>query len=158
MSYALDQQGAALEPARLEPGLRLALELCDSVITYRHRYLTTLQAGPVLDLVLADDGNPRALAFQFAAIRDVLAELARAPDAPLALAASALLHNVREIARNAALTPERHLAAGLPMQLREVEREVASLSDQITRQYFAVLPSVHGIGIAQETVELRGIA
>ena len=45
LARALDQPGAASQPARLEPGLRLALELRDSVITYRSRYLTVLQAG-----------------------------------------------------------------------------------------------------------------
>ena len=52
----------------MEHGLRLALELCDSTITYRSRYLAVVQPAPVLDLVLADEGNPRGLAFQLAAI------------------------------------------------------------------------------------------
>jgi uncharacterized alpha-E superfamily protein len=62
LAEVLEQPGAAAHPSRLEPGLRLALELCDSVITYRSRYLTVLQPAPVLDLVLADEGNPRGLA------------------------------------------------------------------------------------------------
>ena len=158
MAQALDQQGAALQPGPLEPGLRLALELCDSVITYRSRYLSTLQPGPVLDLVLADEGNPRAVAFQLAAIRDILAELAGVPGSPLPTAASALLRQVREIARDAASVPERQAAAALPAQLRAVETGVTDLSNQIARRYFAVLPAAHQVGLAEEAPALRGMA
>ena len=48
--------------------MRLALELCDSTITYRTRYLGQLQPAPVLDLVVLDDSNPRAFAFQMRSI------------------------------------------------------------------------------------------
>ena len=158
MAQALDQQGPAQQPGPLEPGLRLALELCDSVITYRSRYLTTLQPGPVLDLVLADEGNPRALAFQLAAIRDILAELARVPGSPLPTAASSLLRQVREIARDAATVPEPQTGASLPAQLRAVEKGVTALSNQISRQYFSVLASVRQVGGAEEAPPLRGMA
>ena len=145
IAQALDQPAAG-QPGPLEPGLRLALEVCDSVITYRSRYLTNLQPGPVLDLVLADEGNPRALAFQLVAIRDILAELARAPGAELPLTASTLLRDTRDIARTAALLPERQVAATVPARLRTVERGVSTLSDRIARQYFAVLPAAHRLG------------
>ena len=39
IACALEFPGAAQQPARVEHGLRLALELCDSSITYRSRYL-----------------------------------------------------------------------------------------------------------------------
>ena len=61
VAFALD-----VPAPRIETGLRLVLELCDSAITYRSRYLNVLQPAPVLDLVLADQGNPRGLAFQLA--------------------------------------------------------------------------------------------
>ena len=157
MDQALDQAGGAM-PGALEPGLRLALELCDSVITYRSLYLTTLQPGPVLDLVLADEGNPRALAFQLAAIRDILAELARAPGAPLPMVASALLRDAREIARSAAHESDRQAAATLPARLRAVEKGVSALSDQIARQYFSILPAAHRVGVAEDAAPLRGMA
>lgn len=145
IAQAIDQPTSP-QPGPLEPGLRLALEFCDSVITYRSRYLTNLQPGPVLDLLLADEGNPRALAFQLVAIRDILAELARAPGAELPLTASTLLRDAREIARTAALLPERQVAATVPARLRAVERGVTGLSDRIARQYFAVLPAAHRLG------------
>lgn len=54
-------------PARGEiitPLLEAVLEIADSTMTYRYRYLSSLQMAPVLDLILMDDTNPRALGFQ----------------------------------------------------------------------------------------------
>jgi uncharacterized alpha-E superfamily protein len=46
--------------AILEP----LLEVADSSMTYRRRYFAEAQLPPVLDLLLADGTNPRALRFQ----------------------------------------------------------------------------------------------
>lgn len=51
-----------------EPELDVLLEISDSSITYRSRYLSSPQFAPVLDLLLADESNPRSLAFQLAAL------------------------------------------------------------------------------------------
>ncbi|MGD8367423.1 MAG: circularly permuted type 2 ATP-grasp protein [Desulfobacterales bacterium] len=44
--------------------LEALLEIFDSIMTYRARYRTVFQPAPVLDLLLADRSNPKALAFQ----------------------------------------------------------------------------------------------
>ena len=44
--------------------LEMLLEVADSSMTYRSRYLTVLQTAPVLDLLMSDELNPRSLAFQ----------------------------------------------------------------------------------------------
>jgi uncharacterized circularly permuted ATP-grasp superfamily protein/uncharacterized alpha-E superfamily protein len=44
--------------------LEALLEVADSIMTYRARYRTTFQLAPVLDLLLADESNPKSLAFQ----------------------------------------------------------------------------------------------
>jgi uncharacterized circularly permuted ATP-grasp superfamily protein/uncharacterized alpha-E superfamily protein len=44
--------------------LEALLEVFDSIMTYRARYRTAFQPAPVLDLILADRSNPKALAFQ----------------------------------------------------------------------------------------------
>ncbi|MFX8708326.1 alpha-E domain-containing protein, partial [Acinetobacter baumannii] len=44
------------------------LDLSDSQITYRTRYLTGPRRAPVLDLLLLDPENPRSLAYQANAI------------------------------------------------------------------------------------------
>jgi uncharacterized alpha-E superfamily protein len=43
---------------------RCLLEVADSSMTYRTRYFTTLQPLAVLDVLMADETNPRALDFQ----------------------------------------------------------------------------------------------
>jgi uncharacterized alpha-E superfamily protein len=57
--------------------LEAVLEIADSSLTYRRRYLTHLEAHAVVDLLLADESNPRAVAFQVIAIEQHLAALPR---------------------------------------------------------------------------------
>jgi uncharacterized alpha-E superfamily protein len=58
--------------------LQLALEIADSAMTYRSRYLGVFQAGPVLDLLLLDESNPRSLAFQINRLKILVTDLPRA--------------------------------------------------------------------------------
>jgi uncharacterized circularly permuted ATP-grasp superfamily protein/uncharacterized alpha-E superfamily protein len=53
------------------------LELADSAITYRSRYLASLQPHAVLDLLLTDDSNPRSVLFQLEALAGHLGGLPR---------------------------------------------------------------------------------
>lgn len=46
------------------PTLEWLLELADSIITYRMRYLSAPQLIPVLDLIVCDPANPHAVRFQ----------------------------------------------------------------------------------------------
>jgi uncharacterized alpha-E superfamily protein len=166
VARALDQPGAASHPGRIEPGLRVALELCDSVITYRSRYLSLIQPAPVLDLVLADEGNPRGLGFQLAAARDMLSELdgTAMPHAMPALAdgAEALREEVQAMVAGVAGTPmQAEAALALPPRLTAIEGAVAALSDRVSGRYFAVLPVAHSLGIegaARLTTHRPGIA
>lgn len=158
LTRALDQPSAASQPARLEPGLRLALELRDSVITYRSRYLTVLQAAPVLDLVLADEGNPRGLAFQLAAARDMLVDLEGKPGSPLALMAESLIEEAQAMVRQVAEAPaQAEAAVRLRPRLVAMEGAIAALSDGITRRWFALLPASHSLG-PTPAIRLRGAA
>jgi uncharacterized circularly permuted ATP-grasp superfamily protein/uncharacterized alpha-E superfamily protein len=40
------------------------LQVCDSIMTYRSRYLSNMQMAPLLDLLVSDETNPRSLGFQ----------------------------------------------------------------------------------------------
>ena len=51
-----------------DPIFEALLEIADSSMTYRNRYLTNLQLAPLLDLLLTDETNPRSVAFQAAAL------------------------------------------------------------------------------------------
>ena len=130
--------------ARMEGTLQLLLELCDSAITYQSRYMSVLQPGPVLDLVLADADNPRALAYQFAQASRLLAQ---AGCAPLAGEADALLRRAEALVAGVldAADPVAH-AAALPPGLLALGAGTSALSGGITRRFFALLPALQSVG------------
>jgi uncharacterized alpha-E superfamily protein len=159
VAFALEQPAA-----RIEGGLRLALELCDSAITYRSRYLTVLQPAPVLDLVLADTSNPRALAFQLAGMCTRLTDIIGAEDA-LIDDSAALRRQTQALVDALDVHPDPvGEAVRLPERLRAIEAGVSSLSDRINRRYFALLPIVQPLGVFgepdadEEAPKLRGAA
>jgi hypothetical protein len=159
IAQALEQPAGPVQPGRIEAALRLVLELCDSVITYRSRYMSVLQPGPALDLVLADEGNPRGLAFQLAAIRDLLLDIEGLANGPLAASAEQLLADAALLAADvvAAAVPGEAVAA-LPARLRSIEAGVAALSDRLTRRYFVLLPPTQTLGLEDAVPELHGVA
>jgi uncharacterized alpha-E superfamily protein len=59
------------------PLLEYLLEVADSSMTYRSRYFTTLQPVAVLDVLMADDTNPRSLDFQLDHLADLYQKLPR---------------------------------------------------------------------------------
>ncbi len=71
MCQALD---SALTEGR-DAGLSWLLELADSSITYRTRYLGSPEWLPVLDLLIRDEGNPRSIRFLSHGVLDFLGRL-----------------------------------------------------------------------------------
>ncbi len=59
------------------PLLECLLEVADSSMTYRSRYYTTLQPLAVLDVLMADETNPRSLDFQLSHIIELFEKLPR---------------------------------------------------------------------------------
>ena len=57
--------------------LECLLEVADSSMTYRTRYYTTLQPLAVLDVLMADETNPRSLDFQLSHLADLYQKLPR---------------------------------------------------------------------------------
>jgi uncharacterized circularly permuted ATP-grasp superfamily protein/uncharacterized alpha-E superfamily protein len=71
-----------LRDTLVEPGtdpvlLEAVLKIGDSSLTYRRRYMTHLETHAVADMLLADETNPRSVAFQLASIDLHLAALPR---------------------------------------------------------------------------------
>ncbi len=156
LAQVLDQPGVLTQPGRVEAGLRLALELRDSVITYRTRYLAVMQPAPALDLILADEGNPRGLAFQLVAARELLREIVEDGDSLLS-AAEPLLQETRDIVQDVLRSPEQMATtARLPPRLRKLERAIAAVADRVSRRYFTLLPVARSLGVDSEL--LRGAA
>ncbi len=156
LAQVLDQPGALTQPGRVEAGLRLALELRDSVITYRTRYLAVLQPAPVLDLILADEGNPRGLAFQLVAARDLLHEIVEGSDSLLA-SMEPLLQEARDIVTEVLGSPDQMATtARLPPRLKKLEQAISAVADRVSRRYFTLLPVARSLG--PESERLRGAA
>ena len=156
LAQVLDQPGAVSQPGRVEAGLRLALELRDSVITYRTRYLAVLQPAPALDLILADEGNPRGLAFQLVAARALLHEIAEDGDA-LLLAMEPLLQEAHSIVEDVLQAPDQMpITARLPPRLRVLEKAISAVANRVSRRYFTLLPVARSLGVENEL--LRGAA
>ena len=79
------RQGLAGAPPDASAFLETLLQIADSSITYRSRHMTDLRTEFVLDLLLADESNPRSVAFQLArAQREHVERLPRAGGAAAA--------------------------------------------------------------------------
>jgi uncharacterized circularly permuted ATP-grasp superfamily protein/uncharacterized alpha-E superfamily protein len=146
----------ALDPFSRSPidwdaAMRLSLELCDSTITYRTRYLGQLQPAPVLDLVMLDDSNPRALAFQLRAIDGHLAYLARVSGVQVPVLPDSLDKDLAAVVRQFGGDEQawRHEGLALAM-LRDVvadaDSRLEALSEAITRAYFSHVPVSQAVG------------
>ncbi|MGE0406792.1 MAG: circularly permuted type 2 ATP-grasp protein [Candidatus Korobacteraceae bacterium] len=122
--------------------LEAVLEIADSQLTYRRRYFTRLETHAVVDLLLADETNPRAAAFQLVAVEQHLATLPRDTTDPsrnvdqrrvLKLRTSIQLCDLLELCA----TPEGQRRTGLENLLREVLEQISLLSDAIANLYFS---------------------
>jgi len=106
------------------------LDLADSQISYRQRYLTGIARVPVLDLVALDPGNPRGIAHQVAAISGHL-------DALPVLSDDGLAEPQQEQARElAAILVTAHATRIDDAMLAGLELRLAHLSDAVARRYF----------------------
>ncbi len=122
--------------------LALILELADSIMTYRWRYLATPMLGPVVDLVVLDETNPRSIGFQIAALADHVENLPQNPEPPDRAAeqriAIALQSNIRLADFNAlTATDANGRYGGLERLLDEINDTLPRLSEAITRTYFS---------------------
>ncbi len=69
-ALSLVQLQALLPEGASRVHMEALLEVADSLLTYRARYLSTLQVAPVVDLLLTDTSNPRSVAFQVEALME----------------------------------------------------------------------------------------
>ncbi len=124
----------------LIPLLEALLEIADSSMTYRYRYLTTLQLAPVLDLLLADETNPRSVGFQLSALSDHVrmlpskeADPIRNQEQRIMLAAQASLRLVDVEALCEA--DEHHKRTRLDRFLERISHQLFQLSESISHTY-----------------------
>ena len=120
--------------------LEALLEVADSIMTYRSRYLARVQMGPVLDLLLTDESNPRSVAFQLVNCAAYVDQLPHDADrlevSPEKELVNSLLAMIREIdsqslARNYVLGDTEQFDS-LFMKL---ETALPKLSDSVSHRY-----------------------
>jgi uncharacterized circularly permuted ATP-grasp superfamily protein/uncharacterized alpha-E superfamily protein len=114
-------------------GLDWLLDLTDSTGTYRSRYLVAPEWMPVLDILVRDETNPRAIAFQVKGLVEYIAKLelshGRFASDVLAPAQAAL----RDLAPQD-LQPE---SAALAEVLEQLRRCAGAVSDELTLKFFS---------------------
>jgi uncharacterized circularly permuted ATP-grasp superfamily protein/uncharacterized alpha-E superfamily protein len=142
LTVTIDATLTAARPA--EPFvLEALLEAADSAITYRRRYLASLHAAAVLDLLLTDPTNPRSVVFQLAALLEHVVKLPHEPgrsrdgiESALAQGADTLLSRLEEVSvrRLAEVDPDAQRPQ-LAALTAELLRELPALSDALTESY-----------------------
>lgn len=127
--------GGATEHAVLEA----LLEVADSIMTYRSRYLARVQLAPVLDLLLTDESNPRSVAFQLACCAAHVEQLPRDPledNSPEVKLVAALVDLIRNVDSQ---TLARDFIVGdterLDWIFAQLESTLPRLSDAVSHRY-----------------------
>jgi uncharacterized circularly permuted ATP-grasp superfamily protein/uncharacterized alpha-E superfamily protein len=120
--------------------LEAVLEAADSLMTYRARYLASMQLPTVLDLLLTDETNPRSLAFQLAEIAEHVENLPRdqtqphrGPEQRIAMSA---LNRIRAVDADA-LCEKRtsKKPTGLEQTMANLAEQLPKLSELISHKY-----------------------
>lgn len=120
--------------------LESLLIIHDSIMTYRSRYLASLQVPIVLDLLITDDTNPRSLVHQLATIAnhvdrlprdDVQAGLASEQRVAIAIHNSVRLSDVFELAQ----IDGKGERSGLQKLLARVCEQLPKLSEAVSSRF-----------------------
>jgi uncharacterized circularly permuted ATP-grasp superfamily protein/uncharacterized alpha-E superfamily protein len=153
-----------LEDSLVEPDtdpvlLEAVLDIGDSSLTYRRRYMTHLETHAVADLLLADETNPRSVAFQFAMIDLHLGALPRDLSHPDRNYDQRLLLKLRTSIQLADFVELCSVASGREREefhalLSGILEQIAQLSEAIAQLYFShavVSQEISGIREESET-------
>ena len=144
-ALSLIQLQALLPPGASRVHMEALLEVADSLLTYRARYLSTLQVAPVVDLLLTDTSNPRSVAFQVEALMDHFKRLQIHSDVTRSRAERRLI-----ALQSTLLTADIEQAcAGDGSGLRQLLEESATLlwqfSDDVGHTFFSHLASSRAV-------------
>ncbi len=134
--------------------LEAVLEVADSLMTYRSRYLNSMQLPAVLDLLLTDDTNPRSLAFQSDTLVAHIDQLPRDRTQPLPTLEQrvglSIANSIRMLGP-AVLgdRPGQPHCARLDRLLHRLAGQLPHLSDAISHRYL-----IHA-GLPRQLTEIR---
>lgn len=122
-------------------GMKKLLEVADSNMTYNSRYFSSLQLVPVLDLLIADETNPRSIYFQLIRLNEHFEKLPGNklyPKNSEQKIMSSILNDFYQIDFNKLLeVDECGVKSNLSDYLRSLVDSLFTLSDSITRTYLS---------------------
>ena len=122
--------------------LEWLLDIGDSTITYRTRYLASPRLGPTIDLLVFDQSNPRALAFQWHAIEyslvRIAASLGGSPDDTLDEAVAQVEELELSAIEGDSARAERARTA-MALQLSALSAAAGRLSDRLSLKHFSLI-------------------
>jgi uncharacterized circularly permuted ATP-grasp superfamily protein/uncharacterized alpha-E superfamily protein len=111
------------------------LELADSIVTYRARYMARPEWLPLLDLLLLDTGNPRSVAFQLFGLNDYLLRLGDIYGPCGAELLAPLLAALQELDLDRDLRPDSERLLAL---LRNLQSVSYALSEHLGQRFFSL--------------------
>ena len=122
------------------------LEVAASIMTYRWRYRTTFQPGPVLDLLLVDESNPKSLAFQCSQLAAHMEALPREGERRYATTeeklALELITQIRLLDLSGfASSEEAEDVESLTAFLQSIETKLKNFASEISAHYLTRVPS-----------------
>jgi len=139
MAWAVRQTVGEAD-AREAEHIRILLEIADSAMTYRSRYLNQVQVVPFVDLLLLDESNPRSTAFQLCCIEHHLRQLPRITRAQQHDVPGAIAYELRRLLANAHPARLAFCLQGQRVGLIEladaIGNDCALLSDALADAYF----------------------
>jgi uncharacterized circularly permuted ATP-grasp superfamily protein/uncharacterized alpha-E superfamily protein len=122
----------AIDEGRTQ-GLDWLLDLTDSIVTYRSRYLVTPEWLPVLDLLLRDEMNPRSVGFQVKGLGEYIVKL----EAQHGRFGSDVLMPVQAALRGFDAAELRPESAVLSELLQDLQHAAHAVSDELTLKFFS---------------------
>lgn len=131
-----------LESTRAPGSIEWLLELTDSIITYRSRYMAQPELLPALDLIVFDNANPHGVVFQLHNLVRYVGRLSRELGVPHDDSLSLALDRLQafDLACFENLHPSEpridEPCAALADVLDEVSQAAATLSDRLAMRYF----------------------
>jgi uncharacterized circularly permuted ATP-grasp superfamily protein/uncharacterized alpha-E superfamily protein len=122
--------------------LALLLDACDSILTHRTRYQTNPTLATVLDLLLIDNSNPRALVHQVEALQRHIATMPKFEhDQALSEAERLLLASHTDLAladmdKLTGVLSKSGIRTHLNRLLKRTEQNLTALQSVLTQTYF----------------------
>jgi len=126
--------------------LEALLEVSDSIMTYRARYRTAFQLAPVLDLLLADESNPKSLSFQCSRLADHVEHLPRQSDRRFASPEERMALEMLTAVRLLDLTDldcegDGSITGTLAVFLESIENRLKNFAQQVSAHYLSRVPA-----------------